>query len=160
MFQDFSAAKTGKISEASFARWMNSGMVWRGEYSMQNTLEHPNVVAECSLSQVIDHHAPLKYFLTTPELQSLLQRAKVRKKALPIDLETAIQKQISTLSKMPQLEEYIHLARKHADIAVMEKLGHLIREGELMLSVRRLLPSEYEKLQGFPEGWTDLDIQA
>lgn len=160
MFQDFSAAKKGKISEPSLASWMNSGMVWRGEYSMRNSLEHPSVVVVYSLSQAINRFAPLKYFLTTAELQSLVKRTQDRQKTLPADLEKAIQNQILTLSKMPLLEEYIHLARKQRDIGVTGKLGLLIPEEGLMLFVRRLMPSEYERFQGFPEGWTTLDTQA
>lgn len=154
----FSVAKTGKISEPSSKRWMSSGMVWRGEYWMQDSSEHPNVVAESSLSQVISLDAPLRYFLTISELQSLLQRAEDKNRILPTDLETAIKEQISILSKMPLLEECIHQARKGLDTDAMDKLGPLIQEEEVMLYVRRLTPSEYEELQGFQQGWTLLDI--
>ncbi len=135
-------------------------MVWHGEYWMQNSLEHPNVVVVCSLLQVISQSAPLKYFLTTNELQSLLNRASEKQRELPQDLKEAIQNQLSTLSKMPQLEEFIHQARKGQDIDVMEKLGLLIQGEEVMLCVRHMTPLEYELLQGFPEGWTLLDTQV
>jgi hypothetical protein len=64
------------------------------------------------------------------------------------------------LSKMPQLEEYILLARKEKDIDLTEKLGLLTQEEEVTLYVRHMTPSEYEKLQGFPEEWTQVDIEA
>lgn len=159
-FLDSSVAKQGQISESSLSRWMNSGMVWRGEYWMRNFSEHPNAVAESSLSQAINLEVPLKYFLITNELQSLLKRAESRKKSLPMDLETAIKGQISTLSKMPLLEECILLARRGKDIEAMVKLGLLIQGEEVTLSVRRLTPLEYERLQGFPVDWTLVDTKV
>lgn len=127
---------------------------------MQNSLEHLNVVVECSLSQVINLHVPLRYFLITSELQSLLQRAKARNKPLATDLENLIQKQLSILSRMPQLEEYILLARRGKDTEAMEKLGHLTQGEEAMLFVRHLAPSEYEKLQMFPQDWTNVGTEV
>ena len=50
MFPDYSTVTVETISKYSYPRWMNSGMVWRGEYSMQNTLEHPKEDVASSLS--------------------------------------------------------------------------------------------------------------
>ena len=41
----------------------------------------------------------------------------------------------------------------------MEKLILSTPEEARMLYVRRMLPSEYETLQGFPKGWTDIDSE-
>jgi hypothetical protein len=49
--------------------------------------------------------------------------------------------------------------RKVKDSETMAKLTPLTQEEAQMLFVRRLLPSEYEKLQGFPENWTATDIE-
>lgn len=154
-----SAAKMGKISEQSSENWMNSGMVWHGEFWMQNTLEHPNDVVESSLSQVIKTQAPLMYFLHTDHLKSLLHRAQAKNRPLPRDLKLAVERQISILSNMPELEENLRQDHKGQDIEVMEKPGHLTEEGVQTLYVRRMLPSEYEILQGFPENWTDRDME-
>ncbi len=160
MFLDSSAAMKGRISEPSSVNWMKSGMVWRGEFLTQSASEHPNGAVAYSLSQVISQDSPVQFFLTTPELQSLLTRAEAREKPLTEDLATAINLQISTLSKMPQLEECILLARKEKDIDLTEKLGLLIQGGEVTLYVRHMSPLEYEILQGFPEGWTQVDTKA
>ncbi|MCA0458503.1 MAG: DNA cytosine methyltransferase [Chloroflexi bacterium] len=138
---------------------MNSGTVWRGAYLTQNISEHPNVAAESSLSQVIEHSAPLQYFLTNKHLNSLLDRATARNKPLPPEMEHAIQKQISILSNMQQLEENTQPAHNPKDTETMGKLGHLTPEEAEMFSVRRMMPLEYERLQGFPENWTLLDTE-
>ncbi len=157
--EDSSVVKMGKISEPSPKRWMNSGMVWRGDYLMLNTSEHPSDVVESSLSQVTKTDAPLTYFLHTDHLQSLLHRADARNKPLPMGLRAAIEKQISILSNMPELEESLRQGHKVQDIEAMEKHGHLTEGEVLMLYVRRMLPLEYEVLQGFPEDWTTLDME-
>lgn len=155
----YSVVKTGKISERSFKRWMNSGMVWHGEYWMLNTLEHHSDAEESSLSQVMETEAPLTYFLHIKHLQSLLHRAEAKGRQLPEDLESAIKKQISILSNTPELEESLKRAPKGLDTEETEKLGRLIEEEKPMLYVRRMLPLEYEQLQGFPVGWTESDTE-
>ncbi|CAG7658410.1 hypothetical protein PAECIP111802_07037 [Paenibacillus allorhizosphaerae] len=159
MYQDSSIATTEMISEWSSKPWMNSGMVWRGEYWMQNTLEHPNDAEESTLSQVIEADAPLKYFLNKVQLQSLLDRASARGKSLAPDLERALSLQISTLSSMPELDERLQPDPKQKGTEMMEKPIHLTPEAAQTLFVRRMLPSEYEKLQGFPVGWTEVDTE-
>lgn len=149
----------GEISKFCSVRWTNSGMVWRGEYSMQNTLEHHKDAGESSLSQVLETSAPLKYFLTTQEIQSLLERAWARKKSLPEDLHSAMESQQRTLSSMPELEESLLQDRKQKATEMTTKPTPLTQEEPLMLSVRRMLPSEYEQLQGFPAGWTEIDTE-
>ncbi len=159
MFRDSLTAITDKISKYSYKRWMNSGMAYHGEYWMQNTLEHHNDVEESTLSQVLETSSPLKFFLSREQLQSLLDRASVRGKSLPPDLEKAIKNQISILSSMPELEENILQGRKQKDIVMTEKPIRLTQEVTQMLSVRRMAPSEYEVLQGFPAGWTEVDTE-
>ncbi|GAB4175237.1 MAG: hypothetical protein Fur006_05510 [Coleofasciculaceae cyanobacterium] len=144
----------------SSIRWTEAGMVFRGECLTLNSSEHPRDVEESSLSEVLDRSVPLRFFLMTDHLQSLLDRANARNKPLPPDLERAIKNQLYILFNMPQLEESIQQARNQKDFVMMEKLGHLIQEAAQMLSVRRMTPSEYEKLQGFPVDWTLVDSES
>ena len=76
---------------------------------------------------------------------------------MPKALEEKIKLQISTLSNMPELDAALQRAHKLKDIETMEK--HILATpGEVpMLFVRRMTPSEYERLQGFPESWTLVD---
>lgn len=171
MFPDCSTLAVEPISTTSSKPWMNSGMAFHGECWTQNTSEHPNAVVECTLSQVVETSAPLKYFLNKEQLKSLLIRdnvkikrmAKLRKKnpgrkiqdvSMPKKLRKCIEDQISLLSNMPELDAFLRQAPKAKDSETMEKLIHATPGAAQMLFVRRMLPSEYERLQGFPRNWT------
>lgn len=160
MSQDCSTVTLEEILHMSSIHWTGAGMVFRGECLTLNSSEHPKDVEESSLSEVLDQSVPLRFFLTTDHLQSLLDRANARKKTLPLALERAIKNQIYILSSTLQLEESIQQARSQKDFVMMEKLGRLIQEAAQMLSVRRMTPSEYEKLQGFPVDWTLVDSES
>ena len=157
MFRGYLIPKTEKISKVSSTRWMNSGMVYRGECWTQNTSEHPKDVEESILSQVVETSAPLRYFLNKTQLESLINRAESRNIPMPQELKEKIELQITTLSNMPELEEFLQLGRKQKDIEMTEKHILATLEEAPMLFVRRMLPSEYEKLQGFPQNWTQVD---
>ena len=78
---------------------------------------------------------------------------------LPEPLIQAYQKQISILSNMQVSDEKQPQVLKQKDIETMEKPIPLTQEEVQMLYVRRMLPSEYERLQGFPENWTLIDSE-
>nr|DAW01767.1 MAG TPA: hypothetical protein [Caudoviricetes sp.] len=159
MFPDFLTAQTVKTLKSSSQRWMNSGMVFHGEYWMQNTLEHRNDVEERTLSQVLEPSAPLKYYLSQEQIQSLVARATDRGTSLPPAMMRAYQSQISFLSSTQALAEEQVQGHKEKVTETMEKLILSTPEEARMLYVRRMLPSEYEQLQGFPVGWTEIDSE-
>ncbi|GAB6139735.1 hypothetical protein JCM14076_04640 [Methylosoma difficile] len=157
MYQACLIATEGKISEFFSKSWMNSGMAFRGEYLMQNISEHPNAVVESTLSAVLEASAPLKYFLSPNHLQSLLDRAELRQKPLPENLQKTLQTQINLFSNMQASGASPQLALKQKAGATTAKATPSTVEAVPMLSVRRLMPSECETLQGFPKGWTEID---
>ena len=159
MFQDSSTVIKEKILDASLKSWMNSGMAYRGEFSMQNILEHHSAVGESTLLQVLETSAPLEYFLRKEQLELWLKRAWEKKFPVPKLLEKVMKKQITLLSNMRVLEEKRALGRKLKDLGTTVKPTRSTRVEAPMLYVRRLLPSECEKLQGFPKGWTEIDIE-
>ena len=134
-------------------------MVFHGEYWTHNSLEHRSVVEERTLSEVVEPSAPLRYFLNEAQIQSLLDRAAERGTSLPPALEKAYRAQISFLSNMRELAEGQVQDHKEKVTETMEKLILSTPEEARMLYVRRMLPSEYETLQGFPKGWTDIDSE-
>ena len=158
-FPDYSTQTPEMISERSSQRWMSSGMVFRGEYWTQNTLEHPKDVDVSILSEVLEPSAPLRYFLNREQLQSLINRGEARTIPMDPDLKEIIESQITTLSNMPELEESLAQAHKQKGIETTERLTPAIQEEAPMLYVRRMLPLEYERLQGFPDNWTLPDGQ-
>lgn len=158
-FPDSSTQTTEKISEPCSPNWMSSGIAYHGEYWTQNTLEHPNDVAASILSEVLETSAPLRYFLDKEQLESLLNRAEARTTPMPQDLKKSLESQITTLSNTPGLAENLQRARRQKDIEMTEKLTLAIQEEAPTLFVRRMLPLEYERLQGFPDDWTLVDGQ-
>jgi len=159
MFPDSSTVIVEKISKRSSVAWMNSGMAFRGECLTLKTLEHHNDVVVCTLSQVVDHSAPLKYFLKADQLKKWLKRAKTKKFPMPKELVKAMERQASTQFSTPQLVENQTQGLKAKASGTTAKHTPLTQEEAQTLFVRRLLPSEYEKLQGFPENWTATDIE-
>ena len=71
----------------------------------------------------------------------------------------AYQQQISFLSNMQALAEEQVPGHKEKATETMEKLILSTPEGTRMLYVRRMLPSECERLQGFPKDWTAIDTE-
>ena len=159
MFPDFLTVRKVETLESSSRPWMNSGMVFRGEYWMHDSLEHHSAAEELTLSQVLEQAAPLRYYLNVEQIQSLIARATERGTSLPPAMMKAYQNQMSFLSNMQESVENQTQGHKEKAIEMMEKLILSIPEAERMLYVRRMLPSECESLQGFPKGWTEVDTE-
>ena len=62
----------------------------RGESSMLNTSDSPNVVAESLLSQVLENNVAAKYSLSPKACAGILRRAEMRGRALPPTLKAAL----------------------------------------------------------------------
>lgn len=154
------AVTKGQTSQPSSVRWMNSGILWRGECLMLSTLEHLSVVEECSLSQVIQTTAPQECFLGPAHLEKWLHRAELRAPNLDPLLKRAFRNQISSLSNTQQsAESHIGPVLKERATAMTAKPTPLTRGEAPTWSVRRMMASEYEKLQGFDQNWTALDLE-
>lgn len=80
------------------ASWV-TGIPSLGECSMQDFGECPSVVEESGLSQILQEHAPQKYYLSERACRGVLRRARKRGKKLPDILETALIQQIDRWEK-------------------------------------------------------------
>jgi hypothetical protein len=107
----------------------------------------------------LEPSAPLKYFLSVEQIQSLINRASERGTSLPPAMMKAYQSQITFLSNMQALAEEQVQDHKEKVTETMEKLILSTPEEARTLYVRRMLPSECERLQGFPVGWTEIDTE-
>lgn len=136
------------------ARWANSGMVINGRCLMGNIYEHSNEYNINSLENLIDSFVPLHYFLNSTQLQSMLTRAKEHGRNLPESLEISITKQRDTFLRYPALDRLLHSKNGWVDANIEEI--HINEDISENLFVRRMTPSEYERLQGFPSGWTSI----
>ena len=92
MCQDFYQATKDAISESSSLHWPTQGIATlSGEYWTRNSLEWPNDVAVCSLSQVLEPHASERYSLSPKAASGILRRSSRRGKTLPPLLEAALE---------------------------------------------------------------------
>ena len=81
--------KVGTLGDATTMKWEDDGAL-RGECSMRNTGESPNVAVESRLSQILEA-APLpKYCLSAKACLGILRRAERRGKDLPEKLKAAL----------------------------------------------------------------------
>ena len=76
-------------------KWEDDGAL-RGEFSMRNTGESPNVAVESRLSQILEATPHGKYCLTGKACQGILRRAERRGKALPPVLKAVLVEQAKT----------------------------------------------------------------
>ena len=130
-----SSVPTAALTSEGFStKWSNSGMAYRGELWTLDTSESPNDGVECSLSQVLNPTAPERFSLSAKAAEGILRRAGRRGKVLSTALQTA-------------LESLAH----SRDDSAKESIAPLTSHSS---SVRRLTPTECERLMGWPDGWT------
>ena len=159
MFPDFYLPENAETSELHWPHWTNAGMVWRGECLMLNISESPNDAVESSLLDILEDHVHRRFYLSPKAAAGILRRAEKRDTKLPIVLEQALQRltrQIPTPTSSAQLQEEatpVQTKMQEADISSTSR--PCPQNGQ---SVRRLTPTECERLQGFPDGWTILPM--
>jgi hypothetical protein len=107
----------------------------------------------------VGRSAPQKYFLSPAQIKQWLARASAKGILVPEEMLRALEIQASTQSNTPQSDAARAPDRKQKGSETTEKRTPSTREEVPMLFVRRMLPSEYEKLQGFPKNWTATDIE-
>ena len=134
MYLDSSVPTKGLTSDGFSMKWKNSGMAFRGELWTLVTSESPSDAVECSLSQVLNPTAPQRFSLSVKAASGILRRANRRGKVLPAALRTA-------------LGSLAH----SSDDSAKESIALLTSRSS---SVRRLTPTECERLMGWPDGWT------
>lgn len=156
----------------------------RGELSTLNFGESPSVAVESRLSWILEDNVPERYYLSARACEGILSRASRRGKALPEILHTALLDMIEWRKEQPPAADTPQ-GRYNVPL-VVEKHGFqntgigwwnqsetgatlrtpcggdstkanvIAEKRQLRWIVRRLTPTECERLQGFPDGWTDI----
>jgi site-specific DNA-cytosine methylase len=156
-----SVPTTALILEGFSMKWSNSGIASRGELWTLVTSESPNDAVEYSLSQVLNPTAPQRFSLSAKAASGILRRAGRRGKVLPAALQTALESLAQSLQDSPTEQEQPKtnsmldtgsesLAQSQEDLAK----GSTAPSTNRSSSVRRLTPTECERLMGWPDGWT------
>lgn len=72
---------------------LSAGMAWRGESWMLKISESPNAAAACLLSDILETgDLQPRFYLSPRACAGILNRATVRGRKLPTDLESALMK--------------------------------------------------------------------
>lgn len=155
-------------------KWEDDG-AWCGELTTRNTGECPNAVVVSRLSQILEETPHPKYNLTAKACQGILRRAERRGKDLPKLLKQVLLMQ-SASGGAVTAEEKARMGTGGNQVPLTYQMNGFgdYRVGEVASSckqrdfkdstdlaitnmvVRRLTPMECERLQGFPDGWTDI----
>lgn len=91
MFPDFSVVTTDEtLRKSSGFSWSSAGMGFNGVCLTASFSESPSAAAVCSLSDVLESHAPQRFFLSQKAAQGILRRAEKRGRVLPTRLAEAL----------------------------------------------------------------------
>jgi site-specific DNA-cytosine methylase len=185
MFPDFSVVTTDEtLRKSSGFSWSSAGMGFNGVCLTASFSESPSAAVVCSLSDVLESHAPQRFFLSAKAASGILRRAKKRGRTLPSRLQAALESLATrrggegrTISTSSQPSDPVEPDSKGQPETGTNQNSALLnqstevgpradRDSEAadqmtttakvtgLLSVRRLTPTECEILQGFPKGWT------
>lgn len=92
MFPDFSVRTVAEtLQRSSSFSWSNAGMGFHGVCSTADFSESPRNAVECSLSDVLESHAPLRFYLSPRAARGILRRAEKRGRKLPMRLQRALE---------------------------------------------------------------------
>lgn len=91
----FLSLKRGGTMQETSMEWEMTELplVYRGEHTMLNTGESPNVVVESLLSQILEEHPHPNFNLSEKACRGILRRAEARGKELPKLLRETLEKQ-------------------------------------------------------------------
>ena len=77
--------------ESFSQRWPKSGMAAPGGWLTLDSSEFPSGAVECSLSDVLEMTVGERYALSARAARGILRRARVRGRALPPELQVALE---------------------------------------------------------------------
>ena len=132
MFPDSFPQTADEISPSYLRRWPTSGFTTSpGEcWTVDSSECHSDGGAFSSLPDVLVADVPPRFYLSPKAAAGIIRRAEKRGRELPEHLAEAL-RMLSTDGKAEQTATSARTS-----------------------SVRRLTPTECERLQGFPDGWT------
>lgn len=135
----YSITRMGKLTESSLKHWMNWGMTLNGWSLTARTSKLHRTEKECSLSEFIETSPARKYYLSEHTLKYLIKR--IRKGWNSSMTETIKAKEYTQYQEL--LQQYPQAKQEEITFRLLQKY------------IRRLTPLETERLQGFPDHWTE-----
>ena len=181
MFPDSFPSTTAGTWRSSFKRWPSAAMGGLTEFWTLNISDAPNDAKESSLSDVLEANAPPRYYLSKRAVQGMVARSKKWGKSSYVFLQETDKDETQKLKhlSLQRLEQALTPTKITEPIsspqpfrlqtAIEPTLGQKETlspkplgkpQGETLalygktLILRKLTPTEKEKLQGFPVDWT------
>ena len=166
-----------RSSPSSSTRYPNAGMVWRGVSWTASISEYPRHAVASILSGILEAHAHRRYCLRANAAASGLRRGgavgfkgKVRRDDLTPPLRAALTRLAagmeSTSSREPLSDASQNPARSTEKSETMDSATPSTPLNVMLspmtsrtMVVRKLTPTECERLQGFPDEWTIPDTR-
>ena len=150
--------------ESFSQRGPKSGMASVGGWLTLDSLEFPSGAVECLLSDVLEMTVGERYALSARAARGILRRASVRGRALPPPLAgsvggvggvitTGVAYTLDRAAGQGVLANALDRGQGGPDDNSAQA-NHIVPDGP---SVRRLTPTECERLMGWPDGWTAVD---
>ena len=177
MFPDsFRLTKEGTL-QLSCKRFPKAGMGIRGEFWTVNTSESPNDAKDCSLSDVLEKNVHPKYYLSKKAVAGMIRRSKKWGRGGYVFLQEEAKdgtRRLKLLSLKELEDRIVHKSEikersnttsspktqtRTTERTLSPKLSEQPQEETLplygkTLILRKLTPTEKEKLQGLPKDWT------
>lgn len=172
-FSDFFPPTVAEISPSYSRRWPSSGFTTSpGECWTADTSECPSDgAASSSLPDVLEADVPSRFYLSPKAAAGILRRAEKRGRELPEALATALRllaalhaesadgstakpKTLSRPSTAKAGEPTTTTPRPDTSSLTPSEPRDSTPARTAPGAVRRLSPTECERLQGFPDGWT------
>lgn len=155
-FPDFFPPTTDAISPSFSRRWPSSGFTTSpGECWTADTSECPSGGdGSSSLRDVLVGDVPARFFLSPRAAAGILRRAEKRGRELPAALRQALRelsKPMQAIDGRAPTTTPTSLTRSAQRASTPQRTAP---GGEPRSSVRRLTPTECERLQGLPDGFT------
>ncbi len=163
----------GETWRHSSVRWQTSGMAWRTGCSTLVTSECPSAAdgsssSPCAavtttLTDVLLPSAPPRYSLSARAAQGILRRASKRGRTLPPELETALTSlaqspapatSATTTTPTPCSPSDSPTPSAPAQATTATPVHGETAPTPSSWTVRRLTPTECERLMGWDDGWT------
>ena len=140
MFPDFFQLTTDETLELSCKRFPKAGMGIRGAFWTVNTSESPSDEKDCSLLDVLEENVHPKYYLSHKAISGMIRRSERYGRGCYVFLLEQENGKTRRLKRLSLTSFKQMITEKHM-------------YGKTLI-LRKLTPTEKERLQGFPKDWT------
>jgi site-specific DNA-cytosine methylase len=158
MSPDFSLSTMEKTFGQSYPTSIRSGIVWRGQcWTLKTSALHSKEKGS-SLLEVLETSVPEKYYLSKKATIGIIRRAQRDGRSARVLMQEVVNGTTHRLSWLSlQLSELQKVVKGLKDISLTASQLDSVElkdDQDRKITLRKLIPVEKERLQGFPMNWT------